>query len=682
MAVIFLLVFQLAVAAAAFVYLWRRQQRLADEVAQLRARLADVELRAAVAGKKTRVANAALVTTDTATAAPVSAWERAKRAWRQAPASESVRSLTIRFTPELQRGLVLGVIAAAPLLALAFGVAANLAFAAGLGAAAAMMFAALRQAWSMGAWGGVITGAGWAVLGWSLGGATSDPSGYALCVAMAGVAGLAHAALRPPLHGAMLALAMAMAALALGSQAGMIGWAGAAYFALAALAALIGATNLRLESLHLAAFGASLIGLFVLSGQTDAAIWFTPVAAMTGAIFFAIAAVRAPQLGATGAALAGVGALAPLGVIAALHDAHHGLADPFAAGAAFLALAGALGGVLAVAARRQRDWAELKLTRWMLIIGIFAAASCAVLVAFAAPLAASGLGAIALVAMALDMRWPARAWRICAILAAALALTQAWDAAFLVLNEALGWPPTPRIAFGMIAPALLLGAAALVAQRNGGRKTATALEAMTLVLGVGAANVAIRYFAADGAPLLNPIGFVEAGAHIGAWLAAALLLGARLDHGARGFRRISAAVLGALSLAACAVASFLWLTPFWASRAPSEADASLLSNLGAGFVIPAALLWGHWLVWRARRAEMHTRLALGGAAMMTAAFATYEALQVESAPGWLGPAAALASFALAIGINFASGVTAPDAASNFEENFDRDRTREQSGQLG
>jgi hypothetical protein len=81
MAVIFLLVFQLAVAAAGFVYLWRRQQRLADEVAQLRARLSEIELRATVSGKKVRAGSGAVVV-DQASTAPLSAWERAKQAWR------------------------------------------------------------------------------------------------------------------------------------------------------------------------------------------------------------------------------------------------------------------------------------------------------------------------------------------------------------------------------------------------------------------------------------------------------------------------------------------------------------------------------------------------------------------------------------------------------------------------
>src|SRR5690606_28258876 len=108
--------------------------------------------------------------------------------------------------------------------------------------------------------------------------------------------------------------------------------------------------NLRLEVVHLAAFVATLVGLLVLSGQQSAAIWFTPAAAWAGALFFAIAFVRVPQLGSRGVALAGTGALAPFAAIAALHDAQHGLANSFAAAGAFLGLATLLGLLIAIAA--------------------------------------------------------------------------------------------------------------------------------------------------------------------------------------------------------------------------------------------------------------------------------------------------------------------------------------------
>ena len=52
------------------------------------------------------------------------------------------------------------------------------------------------------------------------------------------------------------------------------------------------------------AFAAALAGLFVLSGQASAAIWFTPAAAWAGAVFFGVAAVQTPRLGSRGVAVA------------------------------------------------------------------------------------------------------------------------------------------------------------------------------------------------------------------------------------------------------------------------------------------------------------------------------------------------------------------------------------------
>src|SRR5262249_39839369 len=160
---------------------------------------------------------------------------------------------------------------------------------------------------------------------------------------------------------------------------------------------IVGAVSLRSEPLHLAGFAATLIGLFVLSGQPSAAIWFTPVTAWAGALFFGVAAVRTPYLGARGMTLAATGALAPLLGIAALYDSHQGLADARAAGAAFIVLALMLGGLIAAAAQRQhRGVAALKMTLWVLAAAAFAAAVAGSLLAFPAPFAASALAAISL----------------------------------------------------------------------------------------------------------------------------------------------------------------------------------------------------------------------------------------------------------------------------------------------
>src|SRR5690606_23968098 len=158
--------------------------------------------------------------------------------------------------------------------------------------------------------------------------------------------------------GAAMAVAMSAATLALGGMIGMASPAGLGFAAIVAAAAVIGALSLRLESIHLAAFGAALLGLFVLSGQPSAAIWFTPAAAWTGALFLGVAAVRVPQLGARGVAIAGTGALTPLTALAGLYDAQHGLADPYAAAGAFLALAILLGAIIAAAATRRERGLE------------------------------------------------------------------------------------------------------------------------------------------------------------------------------------------------------------------------------------------------------------------------------------------------------------------------------------
>src|SRR5262249_40850667 len=146
--------------------------------------------------------------------------------------------------------------------------------------------------------------------------------------------------------GATLALVMAAAALALGSQIGMVGAPGIAFAAIVSCAAVAGALNIKLEPIHLAAFGATLIGLFVVSGQEPAAIWFTPIAAWAGALFLGISGVRVPKVGARGAALAATGVIAPLTSIAALYGADQGLADPHAAAGAFALLACLLGAII------------------------------------------------------------------------------------------------------------------------------------------------------------------------------------------------------------------------------------------------------------------------------------------------------------------------------------------------
>ena len=164
-----------------------------------------------------------------------------------------------------------------------------------------------------------------------------------------------------------MAVAMGTALLTAGAAGSMVAAPGLMFTILVAAAALLGAANLRLEPLHGGAFLAALVALYVFSGQSGAALWFTPAATLIGALFVGIAIVRVPQLGPRGVLIAGTGALAPLATIMALHAAQHGLAERLGAAGALTGLALLLGGVLALAAARRHEGpAALKLTAWVL----------------------------------------------------------------------------------------------------------------------------------------------------------------------------------------------------------------------------------------------------------------------------------------------------------------------------
>jgi hypothetical protein len=196
--------------------------------------------------------------------------------------------------------------------------------------------------------------------------------------------------------------------------------------------------------------------------------------------------------------------------------------------------------------------------------------------------------------------------------------------------------------------------------------------------------VLLRYALSSGAPNATPIGFIEAGAHIAVWAGLALALAARSRRGATIVRRASAGALGAVSLGASAVAGLLWLTPFWSSRAFSGVDWPVFQHAPLGFALPAMLAWGHWAFWRNRGAHMRTRAALASAGLLTAAFIVLEVIGARSGvvdPGqtdWVSVTALVIAFGLAIGVNFAPGVTAePGQGLQFEEYFQRNRRREQ-----
>ncbi|MBC7767789.1 MAG: hypothetical protein H7124_03300, partial [Phycisphaerales bacterium] len=281
---------QLAATGLGFAYLWRRQGLLSDEIARLHAELAAAESQAAAPRRRARGTVVPVDAEVVAITAAQTPRARAERAWTTP--GNALRFNTPQVLPEKLRGLILGVVAAAPALAFFAGVDASFIVAGGLAVALAMTLLGLRYEWRASAWAGAITGAGWALVGFVLGSAHAAPVVYSVFIAFCGVAGLLHAHMRRAAPGSVAALVMASMALALASQIGVIGPAGAAFGIIVTAATLVGALSLRLEALHLAAFGAALIGLFVLSGQDAAAIWFTPATTWAGAIFLAVALVR------------------------------------------------------------------------------------------------------------------------------------------------------------------------------------------------------------------------------------------------------------------------------------------------------------------------------------------------------------------------------------------------------
>jgi hypothetical protein len=391
--------------------------------------------------------------------------------------------------------------------------------------------------------------------------------------------------------------------------------------------------------------------------QPGAAIWFTPAAIWAGALFFAIALVRVPQLGPRGVALAGTGAFAPLGAIAAVHAAQHGLADAYGAAAALLALAGLIIGLIALTAlRRPAGLDAMRVTLWVLTLAAFIATSAAFTLALPAPLAAASFSALALGLAALDMHLANRVWRMFALAAGVGAVLFALIAAQRLLGEAAQLAPWLAIVTGFAAPATLAGAAAYVFARTKAKRVSAAFEAAAIIFAVAAISLLERLVFSGGATLLNRIGFVETGVHAALWLAAALLIGWRRRHGATNVRAISANTLVFATVAVMAGASALWAGTVWSERAnPFALRVSL------GFLIPAVLFWAHWVFWRARGHDLKTRVSLGAGALLLAAFATKEIMQVPTVPNWAQALTGALSFALAVGINFAPGVVSEDA---------------------
>jgi hypothetical protein len=665
MLLIIFLSLQLAAAIGAGVFVWRRIQRQQREIAVLERALASAK-NSAQGSRRAAEARAKVVAIG-GRAPVLTPMEDVPAFAPPAPITQPRFSVADRLSnalpsvsAETLRGAALGLAAALPALVFPFAANHALIVSCGLCIAAGMMLLAFDPLWRAAAWAGVITGAVWAVVGFALHVAQAQPLAFSVGLALAGSASLINARLRDPGPGEATALIMAIAALVLGNQIGMIGPAGAAFGIIAAMAAIVGAISLKLEPIHLAGFFATLIGLFVLSGQPSAAIWFTPVTAWAGALFLGIAAVRVPNLGARGVTLAATGSLAPLLGIAALYDSQHGLADPHAAGAAFAGLAALLGGVIAASAQRfQRGTAALKITLWVLVAAAFTALVAGSLLALPSPFAASALGALSLGAALLHGRFKDTVWRICAIVAALLAAVIASSSIPLVLEEGPAWSATLIIAGGLAIPAALTGGAGSLLRRAGADVSGGVAKLVAIGLSVATADMVLRIVFSGGAPLMQPVGFVEAGFHIAAWLAIALAVAARGSRRQGAARKAGVLVLGAASLAASAFIAALWLTPYWHMLIPSRAPWPVLHFDGLGFIAPALLYWSHWGFWRMRGSKLRTRIAFGAAAALTACFATLMAThpgQTEASNS-LVPVVGALSFALAILANFLPFVT-------------------------
>lgn len=640
-----LLALHVLLSVAGFALLWRRLDRQRMEIMRLKELLA---ARSAAPARKLRAGESSVVSISELApqrhVAPAPPPSEPPERQRRAPT----------LAPETARALTLALMAAAPAIGFFFDGATSAVICSGLAIAAAMMVIALRPIWRVAAWAGALAAAGWSGAAFAMDAARADPISFSFCVALAGVAGIVHAYQRNVAPGATLALLMAAAALALGSQIGLFDAPGAAFAIIVATAAIAGASSLRLEAMHLAAFGAAVLGLFVLSGQESAAIWFTPAAAWSGALFFAIAAVRVPQLGARGVALAGTGAFAPLGAIAALYAARHGLAEAGAAALAFLALAFLLSAVLAMTAlRRERGLAGMRVTLWVQALGVFTAISASVTLALPAHFAAAAFAAVGLACAAIDARWPDKVWRAFSVIALLAAGVFAISAARTLLSEAAELNAWLAIGAAFVATALLSGAGAYLFERSGARATAAAFEAGALLLALAGAHLLTRLLFADGATMLRPITFVEASAHASLWLAASLAVAARMNNGASALRDGAARTLAVGALAGLLVAGIVWLFSLW----PQARDGAWFGRASLGFLIPALLLWGHWAYWRTRRTEKRARVAFAAAAAASACALSLEVSAIAGAPDWARTLGVALLLAAALGANFLPGLT-------------------------
>jgi len=628
-----------------------------EELAALKRTVTALETRAAVvaAPRKARRAELGVVApvSDIQHLSPV-AEPAPIRPLRAGAATIDIDQPTL--SPATLRVLALAIAATLPAFALFFGVAAPAVVSFGLLSAAAMLVVGLRADWAIAAWAGLFSATAWASLGYGLGASLASPIAFTLPLAALSVAGLTHLYVKRVPPGAGAALLAAVMALALASETSVIGPGGLAFSVAVCAAAIIGALSIKLEALHLAAFGAALLGLFVLSGQPAAAIWFTPVTTWAGALFLAIAALRVPQAGARAATLAGTGVLAPLGAIAVLHFAGHGLANPLAAAAALLTLAGVLAAIATAAAtRRERGLAALGLTAWILALGAWASIAGALALALPAPFAAPALVALSLAALGLNWRFRHAAWRACATLSFIAAGALVLRTAGMTLSEDPRWPSWALILVGLALSSALCAGGAYLAHRQSAHFTASAAETAAIAIGIIAANVALRVVCTGGVVLLTPIGFVEACLHISVWAAIALGLAYFSNQGASKVREAASIALAFWAGFVLLLAGAMWLTPYWADR--GDGALALLTHHALGVVAPALLFLALWWIWRTQERDMRARGAFIVGTLSLAGAAALALIRAEGAPDWAPALGGAAAFASAVAANFSAGVT-------------------------
>lgn len=686
-----LTVFQLAAFCALAGFAWRRFDALDAEIARLRVALEARAMENAAPQRARKARQADLAVAAAAglapsvvaepvedVAAPASNNEaRARPAGNspprviprlipidgaKPPPSSWGEPINFRITRDGRRGLAAAALIAAPAIALAFGASGIPLALAGIGLSVIMLFAAWRLGWRAAAWAAALGAGAWAFAALEENAAFSHPILFSCALAFAGAAGLVQAGLkRRAWSGAVMTLLMAGAALALAAETNFIGPAGIAYGVLVASAAALGASRLRRDALHVAAFAAAGAALMVLSGQPDAGTWFTPLAAWAGALFFGIAAVRVPALDSRGALLAATGVTAALFAAGSLAASQQGLAAPLAAAGAFAGLAVLFAGVLTLTARRAGGVNKLALTAWIMVLAMLGAAGAAILIALPSPLAAFAFALMAVALTGADRLWPDRVWRFFAICAALASFAAALAAIRLIGASDMLLGPYGQAAFGFALPAALTGAAAFAARRS--PNTSGALEAIAIALALLFTTMLTRIVFSAGAPALQPVSLIEAGLHVAIWMGAALLLAARADRGAADVRRAYAILLSAASIGAVVIGmALLVFTHDWADRPETALNWAPLSHMPLGLVLPGLLAWAHYAFWRIERTPKRTRLALAVAGFMTASFVTYEVALSRTAAvvggaDWTVIGAGMLAFAIAAALQVAPGVT-------------------------